>query len=300
VAVGIGLLVSSPALFRLLGMIDRNPIEPPPYLEGVSQQLLRMSRQFAAKRELSLLLVVASAAGLVLLGRRGAQQRVIAIVLGTAGITMVTALLIATTRRPVHGARYLTAGLPCLWIGLAVLSVWGMTQHRRVIRVAAGTLLAAQVIWQAYRCTNAMAINGTHLYADNLARAIATVKQSAQPSDQVVYIPGMLGALYDYYGLRPTRSAADDLQSLQTMRPRRRESALPQKQQQWAPRTTYAIVVAPASIANRGTPADPTRALPTLAQLHGVTVDLGLLPADNPARVFVFKFSPDGTTATPH
>ncbi|HEY7089794.1 MAG TPA: glycosyltransferase family 39 protein [Tepidisphaeraceae bacterium] len=294
-AIGIGLLISSPALFRLAGMVDREKIESA-NVEKVSAQFKILSRELSGRMDLSIALGVLMVAGLVVFWWQAPSKRIVVTILLVIGLLTVLNLFIAAFRRPVHGARYVTTADPSLWIGMAWLVLWGFSNRYRVVQAATGVLLAGHLAFQGSRCTEVETVFGTHQYADEFAQAVRWISRVSKPNDQIVCMPPQAGLFAGYYRLPVNKALETDLHNVYSLTPALRREILPGRRTKWTRRTTWVIAICPPEPNQRLKWQDPRRMLPVLGQWYSVNPVLSVLPSKKPMRVFIYRFNAGGVS----
>jgi 4-amino-4-deoxy-L-arabinose transferase-like glycosyltransferase len=296
ISLSIGLLMSSPALYRLFNIVEREEIDSP-NVESIRGQFKVLGRELTGGMDLSSLLGVLMVGGLVLLAVQQKDRRSAAIALLAVGVFSVGVLLIVARFRPVHGARYVTSADPALWIGVGWVVLWALRSPYVIVRAAMGLLLAAHLGWQGLRCTQAAMIAGTHQYANEFALAVQWLRSTkVAPGDQVMCVPQIPGIYRSYYGLNTTPDMDADLRKLLTASSAGRISVWAGRQQKWTRRVTYVLAISPPEAGQRAGGNDPRRIVPLLARLYEVSVKTkGILPDKKPMRVFIFKISKKGS-----
>jgi hypothetical protein len=294
IALGIGLLMSSPALFRLYGMTERDEIESV-NVDSVPRQFKVLGRELTGRMDVSALLGVMMVGGLVMLMRQKPEKAAAAVALLAVGIFSVAVLFVVAHFRPVHGARYITSADPALWVGVAWCVLAVLASPYLLARVVMLLLLSAHLGAQGYRCTDAALIAGTHQYADEFATAARWIRRMVTPEDQVICIPQVPGLYRSYYRFQVTPGMDSDMRKLLRATPAQRREVWPGRQRKWTRRVTYVIAISPPEAGQRGTGDDPRRIVPLLGQLYGVPVNTKLLPDKKPMRVFIYKISTRGS-----
>jgi hypothetical protein len=294
IAIAIAVVISSPPLKKLVSMKDRQKIESRS-VPTVRDQIKILTRELSGNRDLTSLMAAMTVAGLVMLAYQNPQQRpAAAAMLAVAGFTVV-ALAIAALRRPVHGARYVTTADPAMWVGISLLLMWGFTRPMRAVQGITSILLAAFVIFQAQRCTQAEQITGTHQYANQFASATKWLHGKLRPGERVICIPRVPLLYRQYYNINTKSDMETAMIALTRLDPQKQKQLLPNRRRRWTRKPTYVMVFSPPNRIQRGKSADPRVLLPTLGLLYQVTVDTSRLPRAKPAQIFIYKFTVKGS-----
>src|SRR5262245_14206395 len=250
ISIGIGLVMSSPALFRLVSIVEREEIESP-NVESVRGQFKVLGRELTGRMDLSALMGVLMVGGLVMLAIQQKDKRPAAYALLAVGVFSGGVLLIVAHFRPVHGARYVTSADPALWIGIGWCVLWGFRSPYVLVRVAMALLLAAHLGWQGYRCTQAAMIAGTHQYADEFVRALQWLRPRVTSADQMICVPQVPGSYRGYYRFDVTPDMDADLRKLLGASSAGRASVWAGRQQKWTRRVTWVLAISPPEAGQR-------------------------------------------------
>jgi hypothetical protein len=290
----IALLISAPPLKKLISMKDREKIESRS-VPSVRDQIKILTRELSGSPDLTWLMVAMTVGGLVLLGYQHPQKRPAAATLLAIAVFTVVALLIAALRRPVHGARYVTTADPAMWVGIAVLLLWGFTHSQWIAKGIASVALAAFVLMQAQRCTQAEQITGTHQYANQFASATKWLHSKLRPGERVICIPRVPLLYRQYYDINVKTDMETAMIALTRMGPEKQKQLLPQRRRRWTRKPTYVMVFSPPGRVQRGKSSDPRVLVPTVGKLYQVTVDTSRLPNAKPAQIYIYKFTVKGS-----
>jgi hypothetical protein len=174
-----------------------------------------------------------------MLGRR--RQPVTSLLVAAVLVPGVALFCLGIVKRDLFDIRYLSTTVPPLFILLA-RSVTGIVRSKRALAIVSVVLIAslgAGLVDQQ--------LNGSNPRLYDFRGAVADVKSHAQPGDRLLFVPGTLDEVIDYYAPRLSIAALNT-------------DAMP------SPRRHSVFVLASRALFNNTTNADALSA--ALAKLH--------------------------------